>query len=315
MKKIIAVILIVTTVLFAVSATVTELNEKMEAFEDQLSDFIPRSVSGMNLWADAHIGNIIPLNGLPHLGGGMTAGGALVPTDFIKTFKSAFTTPADEWEAFPLPAVSFDVRIGGFILPFDAGVHLMALENFDKEFWGVSASFRNCLTYGADIRLAILQEGVIIPALSIGAGYTKASGEFQLTTTNIVSSLNPLTGGSDPFVLLDAAYATEIYTATLQLSKKILLLTPFVGARAMVQNGTYTYSYSYTNIDGQSYNSPTQRKVEKSFSFNDLANSDIKYSVFAGLGVDFLIIQTTAGVSYDFSDSSWAGSISIHVKI
>ena len=47
MKKIIAVILIVTTVLFAVSATDTELNEKMEAFEDQLSDFIPRSVSGM----------------------------------------------------------------------------------------------------------------------------------------------------------------------------------------------------------------------------------------------------------------------------
>ena len=51
------------------------------------------------------------------------------------------------------------------------------------------------------------------------------------------------------------------------------------------------------------------------FSFDNLANSEIQYSVFAGLGVDFLIVQTTAGVNYDFKNKTWAGSISLHVKI
>ncbi|MCR4713348.1 MAG: hypothetical protein K5751_03095 [Treponemataceae bacterium] len=324
MKKLIAVILIIATVFTAVMALDrAALDEKMDSFATQLADFIPRSISNMNLWADAHIGNIIPLNGLPHLGAGATAGGVLIPTDLITTFKDAFPKGTKEWELFPLPALSFDARVGGFVLPFDVGIHLMALESYEKEFWDVKAEMTNLLTYGGDVRFAIIQEGVVAPALSIGVGYTKAKGEFIITTTDTLpdSALSAATAilgtndEEDAYTELNVAYDTSIYTATVQLSKKILLLTPFVGARAIVQNGVYNYSYSYGEIDGVTNNGSTTKTIEKSFSFNNLANSDIKYSVFAGLGVDFLIIQTTVGANYDFKDKSWAGSISIHVKI
>ena len=336
MKRIISIVLIITMILTAASAadttnqqTLTEeqeaLNKVMDDFCSQLADFIPKSITGMNLWADAHIGNIIPLSGLPHLGAGATMGGVLIPTNLMKTFAAAFPKKVKEWESFPLPAISFDARVGGLFLPFDVGVHLMALEGYEKEFFGVKVEMTNILSYGADIRFAILQESLVLPALSIGLGYTKARGEFSLTTTDILpdnasqvisGAIGSLTGNETQraFTILDVAYNTDIYTMTLQLSKKILLLTPFIGAKAVGQNGKYTYSYTYDKIEGQNYSSEI-KSVERKLKFDDLTNSNIKFSVFAGLGVDFLIIQTTLGVNYDFSDKSWAGSISLHVKI
>jgi hypothetical protein len=105
-------------------------------------------------------------------------------------------------------------------------------------------------------------------------------------------------------------YTTHIYSATAQLSKKILLITPFVGAKAIAQKGSY-YGYgSYEDISGCDHDVD-----DYTFEIDDLADKNLKFSVFGGVGVDFLIFQTTLGVNYDFTDQSWAGSISLHVKI
>ncbi len=314
MKKIIAAILIIGTIMTAATATDNPspaLDAKLADFAGQVADFMPRATAGTDLWADAHIGNILPLSGLPHLGAGFTAGAALIPTDFVSTFNEAFTTPANEWKSFPLPAVSVDARIGGFFLPFDVGVHVMALDQDEpvlNDVWGMTLDVTGFVSYGADVRLALIQENVILPAISIGVGYTHTEGTFDFTAKQIISLNNKSVRSSITF-------NTDIYTASLQVSKKILFLTPFAGAKAYVQNGTYWYGGGYQNIDNHTHGTISQGTINKEFSFDSLTPNDIKYSVFAGLGVDFLIIQTTVGVSYDFTDQSWAGSLSIHVKI
>ena len=163
------------------------------------------------------------------------------------------------------------------------------------------------VSYGADVRLALIQENVILPAFSIGVGYTHTEGTFDFTAKQIISLNNKS-------VRSYVDFNTDIYTASLQVSKKILFLTPFAGAKAYVQNGTYSYSGRYENIDGHTHTiSPVS--FDREFSFDNPSFDNVKWSVFAGLGVDFLIIQTTAGVSYDINDKTWAGSVSIHLKI
>ncbi len=310
MKRIISIVLIITMVLTAATAvTSDDLDAKMEEFAHTFADFIPRASTQMNLWADAHIGNILPLSGLPHLGGGLTFGGVLVPTDFMSVFGDAFTDPVPTWESFPIPATSVDVRVGGIILPFDLGLHIMALDNYEADFYGVKIDMPNSFVFGADLRFAILQEGVICPALSLGVGYTYASGDFTLTSEPAIpTSVNSLL--NDPCMSIHLEYTTHIYSATAQLSKKILLVTPFVGAKAIAQKGTYYGFGSYEDVSGC-----THDVDDFSFEKDDLADKNIKFSVFGGVGVDFLIFQTTIGVNYDFTDQSWAGSISLHVKI
>ena len=309
MKKIIAALLMIAIALTAATAVDQDvLDERLGDFANEIADFMPRVSTGTNYWADAHIGNILPLSGLPHLGAGFSASAALIPTQFVQTFSDAFTTGAD-WESFPFPALSVDARVGGIILPFDLGVHVMTLNDFEQDFFGFTVEIESCLSYGADVRFAILQEGVVLPALSIGVGYTHTEGDFKVSSENLIPNFS---GTSKVATRID--YSADIFSATAQISKKILFLTPFAGAKAYVQNGTYSYSGRYENIDGHSHTiSPVS--FDRSFSFDNPSFDNVKWSVFAGLGVDFLIIQTTAGVSYDFSDSSWAGSISVHVKI
>lgn len=318
MKKLLSIVLITMILTAASAVTQAELNSKMEDFGNLLADYVPRATTQTNLWADAHIGNLLPLNGLPHLGAGLSFGGALIPTDLMSVFDSAFTDPVPSWEYFPLPAMSIDARVGGIILPFDIGVHLMSLEDYEAEFYGIKVEIANSLVYGADLRFAILQEGVVVPALSIGVGYTYASGDFTITSEKAIpTDLSDLTSlfSDDAYMQTHLEYNTNIYSATVQLSKKILLLTPFVGAKAVAQQGLYTGWGVYEGISGVSNAYGIDYEIEKEFSFDNLANSEIQYSVFAGLGVDFLIVQTTAGVNYDFKNKTWAGSISLHVKI
>ncbi len=316
MKRTIAAILIFATMLTAVNATATqaELDKELSDFAKQVADFVPRASTSTNLWADAHIGNLFPLKGLPHAGIGATAGGVLIPTSLMSTFSSAFSDPAKTWEAFPLPAISMDARIGGIILPFDIGVHALLLDNFEHEFWGMKVTIPTIFSYGGDVRLAILQEGVVLPALSIGVGYTYVKGEFDIESKDVLSVSNILSSAST--VRSHMEYETNIYSATVQLSKKILIITPFVGAKAIAQDGTYKYGGSYTNVDGHTH-TLSMAEVKKTFDFTDVSKAikKLNYNVFAGVGLDFFIIQTTVGVNYDFTDKTWAGSASIHIKI
>ena len=315
MKKLLSIVLIITMIFTALSAaTQEELDAELRGFANQIADYTARASAQTNLWADAHIGNLFPLNGFPHLGAGMSAGGVVIPTDFLTTFASAFPVPPPLPEGtFILPALSIDARVGGIILPFDIGAHIMTLDSFDEEFMKMHIEIPTCFSYGADLRFAVLQEGVILPALSVGVGFTHSEGDFIISSESLIPNIS-ISGTNYSKIAMEVNYNTNIYTASVQLSKKILLLTPFVGAKAIAQEGEYQYGYEYRNIDGQSHR-VNMTSITRHFSFDDIANSDIRYSVFAGVGVDFLIIQTTAGVSYDLKDKTWAGSLSLHVKI
>lgn len=309
MKKLISVLLILSIAFVSISAATTEeLKDSIVSFSGKVTDSVPRAFANSNYWADAHIGNLFPFSGfLPHFGAGASMSAVMVPTDIFSVFGDAMPSLLSSSEYFPVPALSLDARVGGLFIPFDVGVHFMSIDEWEFDFMDTGIELYDVVSYGADVRLALWEEGILLPALSIGAGYTKAEGYVHL---KFASELNLIM--TDKYLDYELNYSTEIYSLTAQISKKIIMITPFAGARATAQNGSYTYSAKY---NGSTIVSPTTETKE--FDPTDFQSylDKAEFTVFGGVGVDFLILQTTAGVSYNFLDSTWSGSLSLHAKL
>ena len=148
---------IFAAILFASTACafsqVLNLNEEQkEKISEGLTDFAnevmvaaPEAATQMNVWQEAHIGNLYP-SIHPHFGGGLSLGGTAIN---MKGFKAAAEEIGQDFNSFNsfwnyfggenhedvsfgsipdkffLPTASLDLRIGGFVLPFDFGIFVI----------------------------------------------------------------------------------------------------------------------------------------------------------------------------------------------
>ena len=120
--------------------------------------------------------------------------------------------------------------------------------------------------------------------------------------------------------------------ATVQVSKKILIVEPFAGVRATLSSNKRNWSWNY---DGAKALDDAKRKEledipgaldalkdEKIFNSGDWSGFEINKEdpnytaqIFAGIGIDFLFIgQGTLNVSFDVVNQIWAGGLSFRVK-
>ena len=109
----------------------------------------------------------------------------------------------------------------------------------------------------------------------------------------------------------EITYDTNIFAFTAQVSKSILIATPFVGTRAVYQVGNYNWdaNFSYT-YENETYTVDLNNTIEKTF---DMADGN--YMLFAGVGLNFFVIQTTVTATYDINKGNFAGALSIHAKL
>ncbi len=337
MKKILLCILLIFTVVFSSFAgildTVTDLitNSDTDAkipatfntenIEAGLDDFTfsliktaPSTVSHQNMWASAYIGQLLDLP--PHLGGGVSVGMAQLKTDGIQSVMKEMGLTYDVKNLF-LPTLTFDARIGGLLIPFDLGVHGMMIKNplefnIQETFFSIDYG-----TVGADIRFPIIKQDAIKPNLSIGVGYAYSKGNAGISVKDGVANVS-------------AGYESQILQASVQLSKKILIVEPFVGLRGTLSSNKRNWSWNYDGtkaLDAKTLEllgeeGQTLLKEESKFDSDDWSGFDINKEdpnytaqIFAGIGIDFLLIaQGTLNVSFDLVNQIWAGGLSLRVK-
>ncbi len=166
MKRLLIALMILFIATGAFAAPTYTFDEFQSAFQDfahGVASALPLDSSvGLN-WSDAYIGQ------LPHFGLGATIGAATIPYSVVnKTINDLNgTVPSNlgflSSVGVPLPAYSIDLRIGGFILPFDIGLKFGYLPSnvFSGSF---SADY---LLWGGDVRYMLLKDHGFTPGLSV----------------------------------------------------------------------------------------------------------------------------------------------------
>ena len=189
-KKIIAIGLVLLLTLSVFATPADKVSQGLEDFSIQLFDVIPNVALQQGVWPEAWIGNIFP-SAPPHFGLGLSFGAAELPIDGLNKALSQFNEVSGG-ASFPslgdslaFPTFTADARVGGVFLPFDIGMSFMRLPNM--KFDNVTFDY---LTIGGSLRYAILQDKIIIPAVSVGMGfmYNKGFVEVKVEDSAFVRS-------------------------------------------------------------------------------------------------------------------------------
>ena len=276
MKKI-SIVLSVLVLSCGLMFASSPLEKSMKDFSANLEKSVISASVNQNVYADAYIGKFFP-SFPPHFGVGVNASAAQLDLTEIKTAAELLdinALNAMKNDAY-LPLVTLDARIGGIFLPFDLGVSVMKLDF--KKF--VPADYQ---TVGADIRIPLIKQNLLLPNVSIGAAYYKTKANFAPTDALWVS--------------LD----TDIISISAQVSKTILIVTPFIGGRFVTNKSTFSYKAKNTFLN------------EKA-SFTKKFMDDYSLQAYAGASIK-LLIPVTVAASYDFTTKLFAGTCSLRFQL
>jgi hypothetical protein len=208
-----------------------DLQKAAGDFSKALSQSLPFNAAlGLN-WSDAYIGKFLP-SLPPHFGVGAALGYTTVDFDafdkLLKQFDLSVPGGLDMGQ-MALPAYVVEARIGGFVLPFDAGLKFGAFEHL-----GNSSAAVDYLLAGGEVRYAVIdgKKSLLLPNVSVGVGLNYLSGSF----TGSQSSLNLAMPTGSPLDLsrleVELQWKTLALDFKAQVSKSFLILTPYVGLGA-----------------------------------------------------------------------------------
>ncbi|MCI6442420.1 hypothetical protein [Treponema sp.] len=269
-----------------------DISKISNSFDDLGKSFasaLPQVTGMQNIYADAFIGKIFP-TAIPHFGGGVNASLIKVDTSSLLDVFDELGFSADGVnKSLVLPSASVDFRVGGAVLPFDVGFIFLKTPNLN--FKDISLGFT---TFGVDLRYALLEDGLARPGLSVGLGYLYNGMDFEYSKKN-------------SGVKYDVGIQT-LYT-TVQISKKLIIATPFAGTRFMVSSHKIDWEWNLGPV-------LHDRGSSSSDGF-DFGN--IQTQLYAGCGFNFVVFQTTlilmADVAHAEEDKVFSGALSFRVKL
>jgi hypothetical protein len=293
------------------------------------------ATTGLN-WSPAYIGQF------PNFGVGVTVGASLIPFTAVKPVFSMLGVILPSQVSFietygvPVPALTLDGRIGGFVLPFDIGLKFGYLPPEAKNLLGsVQADY---MMAGADVRLALLQDKGLVPALSISAGYSYFKGTIGLPgvipgspNIDITQAMNAVgyTGThtlsfSSPDLFFN--WQSNVFEAKIQLSKNLLFFVPHMGLSAAYgissAGGGITSQLTYTGSGGTTlatvqqvfaaagYPAPTSQGIAVS-----AAASGWAFRAFGGVDIVILFLHLDLSGTYNILTQSLGGAINLRVQL
>lgn len=318
------------------SATVNILNE----FEVILPE--ANSLSGVQ--PDAYIGKVFP-SLPPHFAVGINASVTPIKVGFVadnmKKISSSVSGMLNEVDAIagvgsfdfdlkfpdsiPYPAASVSARVGGLFLPFDIGLWGVTTGKiFHEKKIGDSPLFDFDYTaVGADVRYAVLEGNVILPKISVGAGYQfvrqNIGVSFSKDFTFDSGYKNPDGESIHGDATINTAFNMKLDTHTvfgqIQVSKTILILTPYLGLKALFTTSNCNYNWKYETISSQFGRvDALSDSADKTYK-HTVSDIGIQTQVFGGLSLNFLVFQTTFNAAYNFSSKLFTGSLGMNVKL
>lgn len=293
MKRILCILLILSVCFTSAFSfdlnSPEEISNVLDDFASNIVQTIPTEVSVDNLWADAYIGKLIAVP--PHVAVGVNFGSAFIKDNSVLQGIGAMTgiPLISKLPGAPVPAISFNGRIGGLILPFDIGFHFMGLD-ITSENNPLDGTI-SINTWGADFRYCILEQKLVIPAISVAVGYEQVdtSAALQLDVSNQKLAFDFYTRGT-------------MLTGTAEISLKILFMKVFAGARAIKPLTPISAGAELTLND-----SPLSK-----FGYT---NEDLNFQVFGGIGFRLLVLDSTIGASYDVKNGNLGLSLSTRVQL
>ena len=209
--------------------TADDFVDTFDSFAQDAAPSVPMLADVGLRWSDSYIG------GFPLFGVGVSLGFVIVPVDDIEALFTTLEmgTPPDalkEAGGIPIPATAVEARIGGFILPFDIGIKAGYIPEAAKEAMndGVSVDYQ---MVGFDVRYRIVKEGLLMPEISVGGGYTRLEG---MVATSVGGS-TVIDDSSGYTLTIDQSdvvfgWTSNVLDAHLQVSKNILfILRPYAG--------------------------------------------------------------------------------------
>lgn len=338
----ILVIFLVTLGAFAQETSFEQINTDFLTFFQGLSDSLPYNATiGLN-WSDAYIGQFFALP--PHFGVGATIGVTTIPIAAIAPLLADLGLNVDDLPAqlkflkqygIPIPAYTIDARIGGLLLPFDVGVKLGYLT--PKVLQEIDPSIDLDLNYilaGADVRLALVQENILLPNISIGAGYYLMQGgitvphitdDLTLTSFSFPDGSTHTLGFSGPD--LNFNWATNVIDLKAQISKGLLLITPYAGAGASlavstvsggIQSQMIVDGYPVTQDQMDLINAVTGGNIDivnPGFALQVMGKGGWAFRVFAGASLNILIIKLDVGASYNITNGAYGVTVNARVQL
>ncbi len=284
-----------------------DLEAGIDTFTKDLAESAPVTQTAQNQWAMSYIGNIYP-NG-PHLGLGLNASAATLDmTGITSTIESlGLSNPLPSLfgdNKLVFPSVTVDVRLGGFILPFDIGFTILSLDsspidNITKNAlsnMGISVKY---LAVGGDIRYAVMQDGPLNSMLSINAGFYYTGGKLGFKLDEVGAALN---------------FATSTFTLGVQATAKFLVFVPYIGTRLLftATNIDYTITPNWSKILGSGTSTD-------GFPENITGESKTKLQFYpqfyTGFALDLAVVDITLGISYTFISNVVGANCSFRFSI
>lgn len=332
MKKILMAIIIVsisvTTAYSQVDVTLTDLEAQFEDMGKAIGGAVASTSTAGLLWSDAYIGNF------PHFGVGAFVGATVMPSkgfvDVLKVVDPAAALPSQIVDmGVPIPAVGFEGRLGGFVLPFDIGLKYAAI-NYTLDTVNLKYNL-----IGFDVRYAIIKDGPL-PKVSAGIGFSR------LTTDITVSGIldgdydilkNPLDSTRLLYLTnpdLEYGWETNVIEFKAQVSKSLLLITPYLGfdaAYSMTKVGggiktsvknaagdTLTQSEVDTIVQTARDNGATVPDIDAD-GFSTIADVNAwGFKIYGGTSINIFILKLDLSVNYDLIGKTYGGQLGFRVQ-
>ena len=287
------------------TTTVNGLND----FSDIMVDVIPNTQIQQNVWANAWIGHILPK---PNLGFGINTGVSKLDLLPLRSVAEALgmKNGGDIPKTLVMPTITADVRVGGFILPFDVGFTAMSIDSNTIKPIGkaMDPAYFDFFMLGGDVRYAILKGGLLRPKLSVGVGGYYTKGNFGAEQDGSKAQLD---------------FDTTSIVLSTQASIKLLCLVPFAGARVMLSKSNVDWSVhaNWASILNTN-NDSIQKAISYGFlptDFSDGVSSKftnhVRPVLYGGFAIDMMVVDLTFSASYDVVSKIPSGAVSLRLAL
>lgn len=291
------------------------------------------STVGLN-WSDAYIGQLIGVP--PHFGVGVTVGTTTIDGEKVVSLMEdlGYELPSSLESSIPLPAMTAEARIGGFILPFDIGVKAGYLPSGTIDVDELEVDY---LLAGADIRYAVVKGGLVLPKVSVGLGINYMKGGLGTSVGSDLTYTYDATDYNNHIYDIEATapdvgieWQATVIDLKAQVSKSLLIFTPYLGLGAsygMTRVGYYIESDVTYYEDGTPI-TDTQELEDAldaaGVEVPDLKDTGLFYEkafsawglrAFGGFSVNMLVVKLDLTGMYNFTDGQLGGSVGLRFQL
>jgi hypothetical protein len=231
----------------------------------------------------------------------------------------------------PIPAAALSAKLGGFILPFDIGLKAMVLPESVASSLSASGITADYSLIGGNVRFAVLKENILLPDVSIGAGYNRLTGsvgvELPTGDETFTSAIGMITATA-PSLSVD--WSTNSFDFTLQVSKSLLFMRPYAGVgysmgKSTVSGGlASTITYGGTEINQTQIDDINAALAAAGQATAEISADGIIFSaedttpvlrVYGGLSFEIFVIKLDTTVTYVPATKSLGASAMVRFQL